>query len=188
MLFIFFKYYSRDQANEEIYNEKLEKIKNEDLKKNKFFCEKNEMNVKINGSFELGEVYDTYKQVEEWVETSSITLKTDNMIIQEDKQLIADKSITVPKITESLKEEIKDIIFGEKRSLRINDKTDKQIITFPSRVRGAQFQLKSEEIAKKIPNADITFINGKEEKNIKKSENTNEKLHSQSNEKLHKTR
>lgn len=146
------------------------------------------MNVKINGSFELGEVYDTYKQVEEWVETSSITLKTDDMIIQEDKQLIVDKSITVPKITESLKEEIKDIIFGEKRSLRIGDKTDKQIITFPSRVRGTQFQLKSEEIAKKIPNADIIFINGKEEKNIKKSENTNEKLHLQTNEHLHKTR
>ena len=88
----------------------------------------------------------------------------------------------MPKITESLKEEIKDIIFGEKRSLRINDKTDKQIIIFPSRVRGAQFQLKSEEIAKKIPNADITFTNGKEERNIKKFENTNKHLHSQTNE------
>lgn len=122
------------------------------------------MNVKINGSFELGEVYDTYKQVEEWVETSSITLKTDDMIIQEDKQLIADKSITVPKITESLKEEIKDIIFGEKRSLRINDKTDKQIITFPSRVRGAQFQLKSEEIAKKYQMQILHLLTEKKKK------------------------
>lgn len=199
------------QANEEIHNrknfleearkiktdsgkfasnlsEKLEKTKIEDLKKNEFFYENNEMNVKIIGSFELEEVYNTYKQIEQWIKTPSITLKTDDMIIQEDKQLIADKSITVPKITESLKEEIKDIIFGEKRSLRIGDKTDKQIITFPSRVRETQFQLKSEEIAKKIPNADITFINGKEEKNIKKSENTNEKLHSQTNEHFHKTR
>ena len=199
------------QANEEIHNrknfleetrkiktdsgkfasilaEKLEKTKIEDFKKNEFFCENNEMNVKLNGSFELREVYDTYKQVKEWAKMPSITLKTNDMIIQEDKQLIADKSITVPKITESLKEEIKDIIFGEKHSLRINDKTDKQIITFPSRVRGTQFQLKSEEIAKKIPNADIIFINGKEEKNIKKSENTNEKLHLQTNEHLHKTR
>lgn len=77
---------------------------------------------------------------------------------------------------------------NKKRSLRIGDKTDKQIITFPSRVRGTQFQLKSEEIAKKIPNADITFINGKEEKNIKKSENTKETIHSQTNEHLHKKR
>lgn len=146
------------------------------------------MNVKINGSFGLEEVYNTYKQIEQWVKKPSITLKTDDMIIKEDKQLIADKTIMVPKITEGLKEEIKDIIFGEKRSLRIGDKTDKQIITFPSRVRGAQFQLKSEEIAKKIPNGDIMFINGKEEKNIKKTGNTNEKLHSQSNEHLHKTR
>ena len=53
---------------------------------------------------------------------------------------------------------------------------------------GAQFQLKSEEIAKKIPNGDIMFINGKEEKNIKKSKNTNEHLHSQTNEHLHKKR
>lgn len=171
-----------------ILSEKLEETKIKERKNNEFFCKNNEMNVKINGSFRLEEVYNTYKQIEQWVKTPSITLKTDDMIIQEDKQLIADKSITVPKITESLKEEIKDIIFGEKRSLRIGDKTDKQIITFPSRVRGTQFQLKSEEIAKKIPNADITFINGKEEKNIKKSENTNEKLHSQTNEQFHKTR
>ena len=171
-----------------ILSEKLEKTKIKERKNNEFFCENNEMNVKINGSFGLEEVYNTYKQIEQWVKTPSITLKTDDMIIEEDKKLIADKSITVPKITENLKEEIKDIIFGEKRSLRINDKTDKQIITFPSRVRGTQFQLKSEEIAKKIPNADITFINGKEEKNIKKSENTNEKLHLQTNEHLHKTR
>lgn len=171
-----------------ILSEKLEGTKIKERKNNEFFCKDNEMNVKINGSFGLEEVYNTYKQIEQWVKTPSITLKTEDMIIEEDKKLIADKSITVPKITESLKEEIKDIIFGEKRSLRINDKTDKQIITFPSRVRGTQFQLKSEEIAKKIPNADITFINGKEEKNIKKSENTNEKLHLQTNEHLHKTR
>lgn len=171
-----------------ILSEKLEGTKIKERKNNEFFCKDNEMNVKINGSFGLEEVYNTYKQIEQWVKTPSITLKTDDMIIEEDKKLIADKSIMVPKITESLKEEIKDIIFGEKRSLRINDKTDKQIITFPSRVRGTQFQLKSEEMAKKIPNADITFINGKEEKNIKKSKNTNEHLHSQTNEHLHKTR
>lgn len=171
-----------------ILSEKLEKTKIKERKNNEFFCENNEMNVKINGSFRLEEVYNTYKQIEQWVKMPSITLKTDDMIIQEDKQLIADKSITVPKITQNLKEEIKDIIFGEKRSLRIGDKTDKQIITFPSRVRGTQFQLKSEEIAKKIPNGDIMFINGKEEKNIKKSKNTNEHLHSQTNEHLHKKR
>ena len=170
-----------------ILSEKLEGTKIKETKNNEFFCKNNEMNVKINGSFRLEEVYNTYKQIEQWVKMPSITLKTDDMIIQEDKQLIADKSITVPKITESLKEEIKNIIFGEKNSLRIGDKTDKQIITFPSRVRGTKFQLKSEEIAKKMPNVDITFINGTEEKNIKKSENTNEKLHSQTNEHLHKT-
>lgn len=170
-----------------ILSEKLEGTKIKERKNNEFFCKNNEMNVKINGSFRLEEVYNTYKQIEQWVKMPSITLKTDDMIIQEDKQLIADKSITVPKITESLKEEIKNIIFGEKNSLRIGDKTDKQIITFPSRVRGTKFQLKSEEIAKKMPNVDITFINGTEEKNIKKSENTNEKLHSQTNEHLHKT-
>lgn len=39
------------------------------------------MNVKINGSFGLEEVYNTYKQIERWVKTPSITLKTDDIFL-----------------------------------------------------------------------------------------------------------
>ena len=47
-----------------ILSEKLEKTKIKERKNNEFFCENNEMNVKINGTFGLEEVYNTYKKIE----------------------------------------------------------------------------------------------------------------------------